>query len=79
MALAERVAIGGFEEPTKPAVFRRPNHAFERDLARNLRTAARSCITQLQARTDHKLDMLVDCERLLEEKISLPFGLTSAE
>jgi hypothetical protein len=35
--------------------------------------------SELGARADHELDMLVDRERLLEKKISLPLGLTWVE
>src|ERR1700722_9689445 len=79
MAPAERVAIGGLDEPTKLAVCRRPNHPLQGDLARNLCPATRSCVTQLRTRADHKLDMLVDRERLLEKKISFPLSLTRSE
>ena len=79
MAPAERVAIGGLDEPTELAVFRWPNHPLEGDLACNLRPTTRSRVTQLRTCPDHELDMLVDRERLLEEKISLPFSLARPE
>jgi hypothetical protein len=79
MAPVERDAIGGLDEPTKLAIFRGPKHPLKSKLTRNLRPAARSCIAQLRSHADHELDMLIDCERLLEEKIGLPFGLTLAE
>ena len=79
MSPAERVAIGGLNEPAELAVFRWPNHPLQGDFACNLCPAARRRVTQLWTRPDHKLDMLVDRERLLEEKIGLPFGLTRPE
>src|ERR1700722_19588756 len=79
MAPVERDAIGGLDEPAELAVGGRPKHPFQGELACNLCSAARSCVTQLWTRANHELDVLVDRERLLEEKISLPFGLTRAE
>jgi hypothetical protein len=76
---AECVAVSGLDEPTELAVFRGPDHPLKGKLTGNLRPAARSSVTQLRACSDHKLDMLVDGERLLEQKISLPFRLARTE
>ena len=45
MTPIKRNAVGRFDEPAKLAIFRGPEHPFKGEFARNLRPAARSCVT----------------------------------
>ena len=79
MAPLEGVAVGGLDEPAELAICRGPDHPLQGELAGNLRSDARSRVTELRFHPDHKLNMLVEREWLLEKQIGLPFGLTWTE
>ena len=79
MATDKAVAVARFNEPSVLSVQRRPEHEIQSKFGTETPGVPLEWLTPLGSGADHELNLVRQGERLFEQEISAPLGMTAAE